>query len=114
MRLPSRERTQFDLQEFVTAWSMLTVPIYTFVVGVFVFLILPVFETGFADINLAEQFAALAMYSVVVLPFAGLTGALPALGGGAFAYFTTRTIMFERVSRPAATPSQILAASSGQ
>lgn len=104
MRLKSRERTHFDLMEFTTAWTLLTVPIYAFLLGVCFFFILPAFDGGFADIDLSEQLAGLAMYSVFVLPFACLIGAYPAIWGGAYAYFTTRTVLFERVSRPNATP----------
>ena len=114
MRLPSRERTHFDLMEFTTAWTLLTVPIYAFLVGVCFFFVLPAIDGGFADIDLGEQLAGLGMYTIIMLPIACLMGAFPAIWGGAFAYFTTRTVLFERVSRPTATPSQIQVASSGQ
>lgn len=114
MRLRARERSHFGLMEFTTAWTLLTIPIYAFLTGVGFFLVLPAFDGGYANIDLAGQLAGLGMYTIIVLPFACLMGAYPAICGGAFAYFTTRTVLFERVSRPAATPLQIQVASSGR
>lgn len=104
LRLRETETTHFKLQEFTSGWTVLTIPLYAFVVGVWFFLVWLPYEDADQGFDFAQQLGYLGGYTLIGLPFAWLIGGIPAMCAGIWAYLTARTVLFEPTSRPAARP----------
>lgn len=113
-RLKRRELSGIELFEFIFAWAFLTIPIYMLTIGIWLFIAMPVLSGGFAAVDFVEQSLILIVYALLYLSFGFIFGSIPAVIAAACAYLVVRFTLFERITPPVATLSQIPAANSAQ
>lgn len=102
-RLKKSERTRTELLEFSVSWALLTIPIYLFVLGLWLMIVFPLATGQISIFELGEPLARVLIFGFLYLPFAFLIGAIPAFTAALCAYFVTRFVLFD-ANRPAAKP----------